>query len=187
MDINEKLEKEKQNLSAVILYGDKSNFLHAYEHSAFAFVTFIRRFKPVVVRRKDGVVYCYVGFQADRLSGYLEGKGLSVQRDEGNGTVTIQLTQGFSDEDFQRWKNVTIVENLKEKGSIKEENIPVNVTPVDTHNSQTVKTAAEEKNPENPLADEICSLQLSKMSPIKALNYLVRLQKRLQHERRQQQ
>ena len=171
MTFKERLNREKDNHSAIIFYNDRGLFYNVLERSAYAFHTRIRPFK-VHVKTLKGLddPFVTIGVPVAQIDTYL--KFLNFTTD-GQGNVTAQLDKAIDEKDFQEWKK-HILDNYNEKKEKAEKTFVLEEQIEDT-----------DKQEENIILrqcfQEVKTLNIASMTPMEAMLYLNSLQQKLKN------
>ena len=171
MSFKERLNREKNNHSAIILFNDRGLFYNVLERSAYAFHTRIRPFK-VHVKTLKGLdnPFVSIGVPVAQIDTYL--KFLNFTTDD-QGNVTAQLDKTIDEKDFQEWKK-HILDNYNEKKEKAEKTFILEEQIEDT-----------DKQEENIILrqcfQEVKTLNIASMTPMETLLYLDNLQHKLKN------
>ncbi len=201
MSIKEKLKAEEGNVSSIVLYGDGSGWIHAYERSAYSFVRLVRKYKVQIKSSKErNDVYYQIGFRKDALKDCLKGFKYSEDHPDEKTRVYVIKTpkDDFSEEEYQSWRNVVMVESIREKGSKKSETAPAvpecpAVSPAASDSLDSSKASqvaplkedgllaggSDEAAFNKSIVEELDGIELSHYSPWMALQYLNDLKDRI--------
>ena len=171
MSFKERLNREKDNHSAIILFNDRGLFYNVLERSAYAFHTRIRPFKVHVKTLKDlDDPFVSIGVPVAQKDTYL--KFLNFTTDD-QGNVTAQLDKTIDEKDFQEWKK-HILDNYNEKKEKAEKTFILEEQIEDT-----------DKQEENIILrqcfQEVKTLNIASMTPMEAMLYLNSLQQKLKN------
>ena len=171
MTFKERLNREKDNHSAIILFNDRGLFYNVLERSAYAFHTRIRPFK-VHIKTLKGLddPFVSIGVPVDQIDTYL--KSLNFTTD-GQGNVTAQLDKAIDEKDFQEWKK-HILDNYNEKKE-KAENTFILEEQIEDTDKQ------EENIILRQCFQEVKTLNIASMTPMEAMLYLNSLQQELKN------
>lgn len=171
MTFKERLNREKDNHSAIILFNDRGLFYNVLERSAYAFHTRIRPFK-VHIKTLKGLddPFVSIGVPVDQIDTYL--KSLNFTTD-GQGNVTAQLDKAIDEKDFQEWKK-HILDNYNEKKE-KAENTFILEEQIEDTDKQ------EENIILRQCFQEVKTLNIASMTPMEAMLYLNSLQQKLKN------
>ena len=174
MTFKERLDREKDNLTKIVLYNDRGLFFNLVERSAYAFCTRIKKSKAQVKSVKNiPFPFISIGVLRDKKDEYLQ--GLDVNTDD-NGNVTALLKEPIDENAFQAWKKY-IIEQDKGKDADK---TAQHTIPADTaHND-----ASDVRNDDNDTIlrqclQEVKALNIASMTPMEAMLYLNSLQQKL--------
>lgn len=171
MTFKERLNREKDNHSAIILFNDRGLFYNVLERSAYAFNTRIKPFK-VHVKTLKGLddPFVSIGVPVSQKDTYL--KFLNFTTDD-QGNVTAQLDKAIDEKDFQEWKK-HILDNYNEKKEKAEKTFILEEQIEDT-----------DKQEENIILrqcfQEVKTLNIASMTPMEAMLYLNSLQQKLKN------
>lgn len=171
MTFKERLNREKDNHSAIILFNDRGLFYNVLERSAYAFNTRIKPFK-VHVKTLKGLddPFVSIGVPVAQKDTYL--KFLNFTTDD-QGNVTAQLDKAIDEKDFQEWKK-HILDNYNEKEEKAEKTFILEEQIEDT-----------DKQKENIILrqcfQEVKTLNIASMTPMEAMLYLNSLQQKLKN------
>lgn len=171
MTFIERLNREKDNHSAIILFYDRGLFYNVLERSAYAFHTRIRPFKVHVKTLKglDGP-FVSIGVPVAQINTYL--KFLNFTTDD-QGNVTAQLDNAIDEKDFQKWKK-HILYNYNEKKEKVEKTFILE--------EQIENTDKQEENIIlRQCFQEVKTLNVASMTPMEAMLYLNNLQQKLKN------
>lgn len=171
MTFKERLNREKDNHSAIILFNDRGLFYNVLERSAYAFHTRIRPFK-VHVKTLKGLdePFVSIGVPAAQKDTYL--KFLNFTTDD-QGNVTAQLDKAIDEKDFQEWKK-HILDNNNEKKEKAEKTIILEEQIEDTDKQEENKILRQ-------CFQEVKTLNIASMTPMEAMLYLNSLQQKLKN------
>lgn len=192
MNIQEKLKAEEGNYSSIVLYGDGSNWIHAYERSAYAFTKMIKKYEvQVQIPKNGGMTYCHIGFPVSALKNILKQYKYSKDCPDEKTKIWIIRTEEdyFSENEFQTWKRVSTIEQTKKAG---EKDKDSSVAPADDAGKQSGPSVSngemasveapvlpEEARQALELVHEIHNLELTEYTPWMAMSYLVNIKKRI--------
>ena len=171
MTFKERLNREKDNHSAIILFNDRGLFYNVLERSAYAFCTRIKPFK-VHVKTLKGLddPFVSIGVPVSQKDTYL--KFLNFTTDD-QGNVTAQMDKAIDEKDFQEWKK-HILDNYNEKKEKAEKTFILEEQIEDT-----------DKQEENIILrqcfQEVKTLNIASMTPMEAMLYLNSLQQKLKN------
>ena len=171
MTFKERLNREKDNHSAIILFNDRGLFYNVLERSAYAFHTRIRPFK-VHVKTLKGLddPFVSIGVPVAQIDTYL--KFLNFTTDD-QGNVTAQLDKAIDEKDFQEWKK-HILDNYNDKKEKAEKTFILE--------EQIENTDKQEENIIlRQCFQEVKTLNIASMTPMEAMLYLNSLQQRLKN------
>ena len=171
MTFKERLNREKDNHSAIILFNDRGLFYNVLERSAYAFHTRIRPFK-VHVKTLKGLddPFVSIGVPVAQKDTYL--KFLNFTTDD-QGNVTAQLDNAIDEKDFQEWKK-HILDNYSEKKEKAEKTFILE--------EQIENTDKQEENIIlRQYFQEVKTLNIASMTPMEAMLYLNSLQQKLKN------
>ena len=173
MTFKERLNREKNNHSAIILFNDRGLFYNVLERSAYAFHTRIRPFK-VHIKTLKGLndPFVSIGVPVAQIDTYL--KFLNFTTDD-QGNVTAQLDKAIDEKDFQEWKKHFVEQ--KEKTS---ETIPV----IDLHSDSQTETLNKQDDNTSFVRNcfmEVKTLNLASMTPMEAMLFLNDLQMKIKN------
>lgn len=185
MEFNERLKYEQTNTSGdIVMYEDGSEFIKAFERSAFMLCRCFKPMEPLVYNNKEyGGMYVKVGYSKKSVARYTSHPDYDYSKKDDNGVIIHRLTrkQGmeFPEEDFSRWKEKAIADKREKKDREKAD-------ATGTRNADAV--VPEQVSPsasswEKLLISDIMAQQLSNYTPMMALNYLNSLQERIRNER----
>lgn len=171
MSFKERLNREKDNHSAIILFYDRGLFYNVLERSAYAFHTRIRPFK-VHVKTLKGLdsPFVSIGVPVAQINTYL--KFLNFTTDD-QGNVTAQLDNAIDEKDFQEWKN-HIIDNYNEKKEKTEKTFILEEQIEDTYKQ-------EENIILRQCFQKVKTLNIASMTPMEAILYLDNLQHKLKN------
>ena len=171
MTFKERLNREKDNHSAIILFNDRGLFYNVLERSAYAFCTRIKPFK-VHVKTLKGLddPFVSIGVPVSQKDTYL--KFLNFTTDD-QGNVMAQLDKAIDEKDFQEWKK-HILDNYNEKKE-KAENTFILEEQIEDTDKQ------EEKIILRQCFQEVKTLNIASMTPMEAMLYLNSLQQKLKN------
>jgi len=171
MTFKERLNREKDNHSAIILFNDRGLFYNVLERSAYAFCTRIKPFK-VHVKTLKGLddPFVSIGVPVAQKDTYL--KFLNFTTDD-QGNVMAQLDKAIDEKDFQEWKK-HILDNYNEKKE-KAENTFILEEQIEDTDKQ------EEKIILRQCFQEVKTLNIASMTPMEAMLYLNSLQQKLKN------
>ncbi len=176
MTFKERLNKEKDNHSKIILFNDKGLFYNVLERSAYAFHTRIRPFK-VHVKALKGLdePFVSIGVPVAQKDTYL--KFLSVTTDD-QGNVIAQLDEAIDENDFQAWKKHIIEQNNSSKENVDD----ITLFPAQTgHNSNPGPVNNENETIIRQCVAEVKTLNIAAMTPMEAMMFLNELQIKLKN------
>ena len=171
MSFKERLNREKNNHSAIILFNDRGLFYNVLERSAYAFHTRIRPFK-VHVKTLKGLdnPFVSIGVPVAQIDTYL--KFLNFTTDD-QGNVTAQLDKTIDEKDFQEWKKL-ILDNYNDKKEKAEKTFILE--------EQIENTDKQEENIIlRQYFQEVKTLNIASMTPMEAMLYLNSLQQKLKN------
>lgn len=171
MTFKERLNREKDNHSAIILFNDRGLFYNVLERSAYAFNTRIKPFK-VHVKTLKGLddPFVSIGVPVAQKDTYL--KFLNFTTDD-QGNVTAQLDKAIDEKDFQEWKK-HILDNYNEKEEKAEKTFILE--------EQIENTDKQEENIIlRQCFQEVKTLNIASMTPMEAMLYLNSLQQKLKN------
>lgn len=170
MTFKERLSKEKDNLTKIILFNDRGLFFNLIERSAYAFCTRIKPFK-VHVKTLKGVdePFVSIGVPVEKKDHYLQ--GMKIEEDD-QGNISAHLTEPIDENAFRAWKNHVIEEN-KTKTSSEDTPSDIPFTSVITDNKDSNDTLIRE------CFLEVKALNIASMTPMEAMIYLNNLQQKL--------
>lgn len=173
MTFKERLNREKDNHSAIILFNDRGLFYNVLERSAYAFHTRIRPFK-VHVKTVNGIdePFVRIGVPAAQKDEYL--KFLKFTTDD-QGNVIAQLNETIDETDFQEWKKC-ILENYVEK---KDKNGKPFI--LEKHKEMPEKQENEEILLLKQYFQEVKMLNIASMTPMESMLYLNEFQQKLKN------
>lgn len=171
MTFKERLNREKDNHSAIILFNDRGLFYNVLERSAYAFCTRIKPFK-VHVKTLKGLddPFVSIGVPVSQKDTYL--KFLNFTTDD-QGNVTAQLDKAIDEKDFQEWKK-HILDNYNEKKE-KAKNTFILEEQIEDTDKQ------EENIILRQCFQEVKTLNIASMTPMEAMLYLNSLQQKLKN------
>lgn len=175
MTYKERIDREKDNLSSIILHSDGGLFYNLYERSAYAFNTRIKPFKVHVKTLKAlPSPYIYIGVPTSKVDDYLNGLELCKDNPE---FLVATLKESIDENAFQAWKKHFIEQKEIEKTN---ETIPV----IDLQNDS--KTEILNKQDDNTSFVRNCfmevkTLNLASMTPMEAMLFLNNLQMKLKN------
>ena len=171
MTFKERLNREKDNHSAIILFNDRGLFYNVLERSAYAFCTRIKPFK-VHVKTLKGLddPFVSIGVPVAQKDTYL--KFLNFTTDD-QGNVMAQLDKAIDEKDFQEWKK-HILDNYNEKKE-KAKNTFILEEQIEDTDKQ------EENIILRQCFQEVKTLNIASMTPMEAMLYLNSLQQKLKN------
>lgn len=174
MTFKERIDREKGNLTKIILYNDRGLFFNLVERSAYAFCTRIKSFK-VHVKTLKGLdePFVSIGVPVEKKDEYLQ--GLTVTTDD-SGNITALLGEPIDENAFQAWKK-HIIEQKEMQNAAK---MQQDVFPADSVHED----APEIRNSGIDLTirqciQEIKALNIASMTPMEAMICLNSVQQRL--------
>lgn len=195
MTIKEKLKAEEGNYSSIVMYGDRSDWIHVYERSAYAFTKLIRKYKVAVqIPKNGGMSYCHIGFPKTALDTILRQFNSTKDCPDEKTTVWVIRIDSdtFTEQEFQTWKRVETIEQARQQGSKepakgseapdpapRQQNGGTEEPSPEETESPVAASLPEEAEKAMEIIDEIRALDLSQLSPWMALNYLVETKKRI--------
>ena len=193
MSIQEKLKAEEGNYSSIVIYGDGSNFVHAYERSAYAFTKMIKSYEvKVQIPKNGGISYCHIGFPVATMEKLIKQYNFSSDCPDEKTKVWVMKTEEdyFSEEEFLTWKRVSTIEQARKNGEKTGIIGPVggtasaSVAASEPEKSNRQQTAGGSVLPEEArlaveLVHEIHNLELTDYTPWMAMEYLVKIKKRI--------
>ena len=161
MTIRERLEKEKDNLTKIILFYDRGLFYNCVEKSAYAFHTQIKPFK-IHVKTLKGFEEPYIslGVPADKIDSYLQ--GYEFEKDE-NDNIIARLRKPIDTNVFLLWK-----QNMIAKHS-------------DVKKDKEISNQKEDEIIISQCLHEIKTLNIASMTPMEAMNVLNNLHQRIKN------
>ena len=161
MTIRERLEKEKDNLTKIILFYDRGLFYNCVEKSAYAFHTQIKPFK-VHVKTLKGIEEPYIslGVPADKIDSYLQ--GYEFEKDE-NDNIIARLRKPIDKNVFLLWKQNMITKH----GDVKK--------------NKEISNQKEDEIIISQCLHEIRTLNIASMTPMEAMNVLNNLHQRIKN------
>jgi hypothetical protein len=173
MTFKERLDREKDNLTKIILFNDRGLFFNLVERSAYVFHTRIKPFK-VHVKTLKGVdmPFVYIGVPVDKIDEYLQ--GMTIEKDE-QGNVIAHLNDPIDERAFLAWKEHIINQRNKNNFATEAEisSFPLvareELVDKQTENDITIRQCLQ----------EVKQLNIASMTPMEAMLYLNSLQKRL--------
>ena len=175
MTFKERLDKEKDNLTKIILFNDRGLFFNLVERSAYAFHTRIKPFK-VHVKTLKGLDKPYVslGVPVDKADEYLQ--GMTTEKDE-QGNLIANLNEPIDERAFLSWKEHIIDNNIQKNNNVESDKhsgssaIKNEPRPKENH--------SEDENIIQQCFQEVKLLNLASMTPMEAMLYLNSLQQKL--------
>lgn len=161
MTIRERLEKEKDNLTKIILFYDRGLFYNCVEKSAYAFHTQIKPFK-IHVKTLKGYEEPYIslGVPADKINSYLQ--GYEFEKDE-NDNIIARLKKPIDKNVFLLWKQNMIAKH----GDVKK--------------NKEISNQKEDEIIISQCLHEIRTLNIASMTPMEAMNVLNNLHQRIKN------
>ena len=175
MTFKERLDREKDNHTKIILFNDRGLFFNLVERSAYAFHTRIKPFK-VHVKTLKGLdkPFVYIGVPVDKTDEYLE--GLTSEKDE-QGNIIAQLKEPIDEHAFLAWKEHIINQNKQGKASTEQE--PIMFPSVTCENRPDEHS--EECDIIRQCFQKVKQLNIASMTPMEAMLYLNNLQQELKN------
>ena len=173
MTYKERLDREKGNLTKIVLYNDRGLFFNLVERSAYAFHTRIKPFK-VNIKTVKGLdkPFVSIGVPVKHADGYLQ--GMTIEKDE-QGNLTAHLPEPIVEQAFLAWKEHVISQNKQ-------------TTPDAEEDATLFPTVVCERQPNEYTEDEkiikecvreLKQLNIASMTPMEAMFYLNSLQQKL--------
>ena len=161
MTIRERLEKEKDNLTKIILFYDRGLFYNCVEKSAYAFHTQIKPFK-IHVKTLKGFEEPYIslGVPADKIDSYLQ--GYEFEKDE-NDNIIARLRKPIDTNVFLLWKQNIITKHD------------------DVKKNKQISNQKEDEIIISQCLHEIKTLNIASMTPMEAMNVLNNLHQRIKN------
>ena len=189
MDFIERLQNEKTNLSGdIFMYEDGSEFVKAFERSAFMLCKVFKPMKPLIARNKEyGGQYVKIGYSKQSLTKYTSHPDYDYTKMEDNGLVVHRLTRktqtDFPEEEYSVWKQEAIAQHEKKN---EEKRQVANTSSIHGSSSFIFDMAAEDgetiETKMRKLIKDIMQQSLADYTPMRALNYLNSIQERIRNE-----
>ena len=173
MTFKERIDREKGNLTEIVLHNDRGLFFCLVERSAYAFHTRIKPFKANVKTLKGlDAPYVSIGVPVNKAEEYLS--GLSFNKDE-QGNIIARLDEPIDEQAFQAWKQhvISLAEEKKRSEASPTEKMP------DDAVSPSPSALSEEDNIILDCAREVKMLNIASMTPMDAILFLSGLQQKL--------
>ena len=175
MTFKERIEREKNNLTGMVLYYDRGLFFNLVDRSGYAFHTRIKPFK-VHVKTLKGLDEPYVtlGVPVSKKDEYL--KDISFE-DDGIACITAHLEEPIDEKMYQMWKKHVIELDQNEKRT------KVQTIPTEIEISKENSTSTENKTLPflKDCLSEIQTLNIATMTPMEAMIFLNQLQVKLRN------
>lgn len=172
MTIKERLDKEKDNLTKIILFYDGGLFYNCVEKSAYAFHTKIKPFK-IHVKTLKGLEEPYIslGVPVDKIDSYLQ--GYKFEKDENN-NIIAHLKNSIDIDVFLSWKQNILAQYSQDKQN------------KDTSNKKDVLSKENTQTNDDKIIifqclHEIRALNIASMTPMEAMNVLNELHQRVKN------
>ena len=185
MTFIERLNNEKTNLDGdIFMYEDGSEFIKAFERSAYMLCRSFKPMEPLVYNNKEyGGMYVKIGYSKKSVEKYTSHPDYDYSRQEDGDLIIHRLKRkqpmDFPEDDYAEWKNKAVASKseCKEKGGRRSPIVP---------NTTMVEEPVHEPEPSinaeaKIILADILAQQLSNFTPMQALNYLNSLQERIRN------
>lgn len=175
MTYKERIDREKDNLTSIILHSDGGLFYNLYERSAYTFHTRIKPFKVHVKTLKAlSSPYVTIGVPASKINDYLNGLELSKDNPE---YLVATLKEPIDENSFRSWKKHFIEQKEIEKTK---DNNPVFNSQDDCQEESSIKQD-EKLSLIRSCFQEIKTLNLASMTPMEAMLFLNNFQMKIKN------
>lgn len=173
MTFKERIYREKDNHTKIILYSDRGLFFNMVERSAYAFYTRIKPFK-VHVKTLKGIEEPYVtlGVPVSKKDEYFQ--GLAVEED-GQGCTIAHLTEPIDEAAYLSWKKELIEQYNQAK-----ENEKLDDTLFPSVACEEIAIPSDETLIRQCLL-EVQSLNIASITPMETMLFLNQLQQKLKN------
>ena len=176
MTFKERIYREKDNHTKIILYSDRGLFFNMVERSAYAFYSRIKPFK-VHVKPLKGIEEPYVtlGFPVSKRDEYLQ--GLTVEED-GQGCTIAHLNEPIDENAYLLWKKEQIEQYNKSK---EDTDGDITLFPSVVCEDAPVIKATTDETIIRQCFQDVKSLNIASITPMEAMLYLNQLQQKLKN------
>ncbi len=185
----ERLQNEKANLGGnIVMYEDGSEFIKAYERSAFMLCNVFKPMEPLVLNNKEyGGPYIKIGFPKNKISTYICHPDYDYHKnDEGKvivHTLIRKVPIDFPENGFLKWKdNAVVLRNSGVKKGNRMTGIDKSIPLKEEAPGYSLQTTDCRDSKYKHIINDIMAQQLSNYTPMLALNYLNSLQERIKNE-----
>lgn len=173
----ERIERERNNLSQIIIYSDGGLFCNVYERSAYAFYTNIKPFK-VHVKTLKGLEHPYVtlGFPVKSKDEYFQ---VFTLTEENLDVCCAALKTPIDEAEYQKWKDKMIAHAETTRKVAQDNNslfhdVACEDMPLVTEHRDDDKIIRQ-------CFQEVKALNIASITPMEAMLYLNNLQQKLKN------